>query len=72
MNITAKHIIRISITLAIVIGSSYIALQNINLDILFSTLFNAKYEWVLLSLPVMLISHWLRALRWKTMLSPFV
>jgi len=72
MNITFKHIFRIAITMAIVIGSSYFALQNINLDILFSTLLNAKYEWVLLSIPVMLISHWLRALRWKTMLSPVV
>ncbi|MFM8840317.1 MAG: lysylphosphatidylglycerol synthase transmembrane domain-containing protein [bacterium] len=72
MNISLKHIVRIAITLAIVIGSSYIALRNINLDILFSTLLNARYEWVLLSIPVMLVSHWLRALRWKTMLSPVV
>lgn len=72
MNIRVKHIFRITITLAIVIGSSYIALRNINLDILFSTLINARYEWVLLSIPVMLVSHWLRALRWKTMLSPVV
>jgi len=72
MNIRAKHIFRIVITLSIVIGSSYIALRNINLDILLSTLLNARYEWVLLSIPVMLISHWLRALRWKTMLSPVV
>jgi len=72
MNIRAKHIFRIMITLAIVIGSSYIALHNINLDILISTLLNARYEWVVLSIPVMLVSHWLRALRWKTMLSPVV
>ena len=72
MKSTFKHIFRIVITMAIVIGSSYLALQNINLDILFSTLLNAKYEWVLLSIPVMLISHWLRALRWRTMLSPVV
>jgi len=72
MNIRAKHIFRIAITLGIVIGSSYIALRNINLDILFSTLINARYEWVLLSIPVMLVSHWLRAMRWKTMLSPVV
>ncbi len=72
MNIRAKHIFRIAITLAIVIGSSYIALRNIDLDILISTLLNARYEWVLLSVPVMVMSHWLRALRWKTMLSPVV
>lgn len=72
MNIRIKHIFRITITLAIVIGSSYIALRNINLDILISTLLNAHYEWVVLSIPVMLVSHWLRALRWKTMLSPVV
>ena len=72
MYITFKHIFRIVITMAIVIGSMYFALQNINLDILLTTLLNAKYEWVLLSIPVMLISHWLRALRWKTMLSPVV
>jgi len=72
MNIRAKHIFRIMITLAIVIGSSYIALRNINLDILISTLLNARYEWVVFSIPVMLVSHWLRALRWKTMLSPVV
>jgi len=72
MNIRAKHIFRIMITLAIVIGSFYIALHNINLDILISTLLNARYEWVVLSIPVMLVSHWLRALRWKTMLSPVV
>lgn len=72
MNNTIKHLLRIIITLAIVIGSSLIALKNIDIGKLWSTLINANYEWVLLSLPVMIFSHWLRALRWKTMLSPVV
>ena len=72
MKLRMKHIIRILVTTSIVIGSSYIALRNIDYNILLDTLVNANYWWVLVTIPIMMISHWLRAMRWKTMLSPVI
>lgn len=33
---------------------------------------HANYWWVLACIPIMIVSHWLRAVRWKTMLAPVV
>jgi uncharacterized protein (TIRG00374 family) len=47
------------------------ALKDVkNLDELFGAFKHANYWWVLATIPVMLLSHYFRALRWITMMKP--
>lgn len=60
------------ITTILVVVSFYFALKDINLDELWYSIRSADYFWVLLSLPVIVASHYVRALRWRTILSPIM
>ena len=60
------------LAIAIVIASFYYTTKDLDLSKLWSLIIHADYLWVLLSIPVMLLSHWVRAYRWKTMLQPIV
>ncbi len=65
-----KKIIRFSISAVLIAVSVWYATLDINFSELWDILLNANYLWVLLSIPVILLSHWIRAMRWKTMLEP--
>ena len=66
----SKTILKIILTALIVILCLYWALRDIDFELLWKSIVNANYWWALAPIPVMLASHWMRALRWKTMLKP--
>ncbi len=70
MKESAKNIIRFIISAIIIVVSLYFALKDINLAKLWNIIVHADYLWVIISIPIILISHWIRASRWKTMLEP--
>lgn len=67
----SKKIIKNIITSLIVIVSTYLAFSGIDYKLLFNIILQANYLYILLPIPIMLLSHWFRAIRWKTILKPF-
>ncbi|MFW5662496.1 MAG: lysylphosphatidylglycerol synthase transmembrane domain-containing protein, partial [Bacteroidota bacterium] len=65
-----KKALQWSVTAIILIVSIYYATKGIDYTTLWQVLKTADYEWVLIPIPIMLLSHWLRAMRWRTMLKP--
>lgn len=63
---TVKYIIGISLMFLFL----YFAFKGTDLDQLWNTLKNANYWWVIAMLPILLISHALRAWRWGYLLKP--
>jgi uncharacterized protein (TIRG00374 family) len=72
MNDKVKKILKLLFVLIILLACGYYVVRDIDFEKLWQILVNADYLWVVLSIPVMLISHWVRAYRWKTMLEPIV
>ncbi len=58
------------ITLLFVIISFYFALKNIDLNKLWHSIKSANYIWAIMSMPIIILSHYVRALRWRTILKP--
>lgn len=70
-NSLLKTLLRTVISLALLVGSMAFALKDVkNLDELLGAFKQANYWWVLATIPVMLLSHYLRAMRWITMMKP--
>lgn len=65
-----KKIIRYVIAIALIVVALYITLKDIDFYRLWLYIKNADYLWVIISIPIMIISHWVRAFRWQTMLKP--
>lgn len=65
-----KKTIRYSIAAILVIVSVYYAIRGVDFNELWRILVNTNYLWAILPVPIILLSHWVRALRWKTMLEP--
>ncbi|MCL5991996.1 MAG: flippase-like domain-containing protein [Bacteroidetes bacterium] len=65
-----KTFLRFTISIVIIIASLYYAFKDINFRELLRIIVNADYFWIILSVPVITLSHWVRAMRWKTMLEP--
>jgi len=72
MNSRTKNIITWTITLLIIIVSLWFAVKDIEFSELLSILSSADYKWALLSIPVILLSHYIRAVRWRTIIDPFL
>jgi len=70
MSKTSKNVLKWVIVAAIVVGSIYSVVKDIDFTKLWSILRSANYLWVVLSLPIILLSHWIRAVRWKILLKP--
>lgn len=70
MKSKAKSLLKILITIAILVVSVYYSLKGVNLGDLWKSILNVNYWWVVATIPVILLSHWLRALRWRTLLKP--
>lgn len=71
MNHILKKTLTYLLSLAILVICVYFVAKEIDFSELMDILSKANYIWVLYSLPVILISHIVRAYRWKTLLIPF-
>lgn len=67
-----KSALRITVSVLLVVGSLYYAQKGIEFGELMVSLKRANYWWIMATIPVIILSHWLRALRWKTMLKPTI
>lgn len=68
-----KHvnkILRTALSILILIAALWFTLRNTDFEKLTNALQQANYWWVILSLPVMTASHFIRALRWITLMKP--
>jgi uncharacterized protein (TIRG00374 family) len=70
MTKNAKKTIRFIIALVIMLATLYYVTRDINFEKLWNILSGANYWWVLFSVPAMILSHVVRAYRWKTFLKP--
>ncbi len=52
------------------IAAIYWAVKDIDVKDVYNILKEANYVWAFVPIPIMLLSHWIRAMRWKTMLKP--
>ncbi len=62
--------LQIIISIIIVVLCVYFAIKDIDFKVLWEIIKNANYIWVFLSIPVIVLSHWVRALRWRRILKP--
>ncbi|MFY0651036.1 MAG: flippase-like domain-containing protein [Cyclobacteriaceae bacterium] len=69
MNI--RSIVTYLISLGIGAVLLLLAFQKVNLSEFFTAASEVEYMWVLLSIFLSLVSHWLRAYRWNILLEPF-
>jgi len=65
-----KRILRIVFSVIIIVISIWYATKDIDFHELKRIILEANYLWALFSIPIILLSHWIRARRWKTMLEP--
>lgn len=72
MTKNTKNILKFSTSLIIFVLSVYLAFSGVDYHKLVDALITANYFWVLVPIPIMLLSHYVRALRWRTMLEPIV
>lgn len=72
MNKGIKTALKWLLTATLVVVSFYFALKDINLGKLWESIRTANYLWVVLSLPIIVLSHYVRALRWRTILKPIM
>jgi uncharacterized protein (TIRG00374 family) len=65
-----KKTFNISFIFAVLILSIYGLLHNIDIDSFADNLFGINWTYCLLSVPVAILSHWIRAVRWKLYIEP--
>ena len=65
-----SSIIKYSISLVLAVVLFYFAFRNVSLDEFLDKIAEVNYWWVILSIALSLMSHWLRAYRWNLMLKP--
>lgn len=66
----SKNIIQYTVSVVLLILSLFYAFRNIEFSKVITILKNANYFWVLVSIPIIILSHWLRATRWRIFLNP--
>ncbi len=65
-----KNILRFILSFSLAAIFFYFALRGVKLTDLLVSLQSANYWWVALLIPISLLSHWIRALRWKYLMAP--
>lgn len=70
MNQKSTKILQYSITTLIVIVSLWLVLKDVNLNTFIEILRMTDYSWAIYSIPITLLSHLVRAYRWKVILTP--
>ena len=66
-----KSILKYLIPLALAIVLLFYAFKNVDYSEFIAKASEVNYGWVIASIAISLISHWLRAYRWNILLSPF-
>lgn len=66
-----KSILQYLISFILALILLFYAFRNVNLEEFFAKLGEVKYSWVILSIFLSIISHWLRAYRWNILLATF-
>jgi uncharacterized protein (TIRG00374 family) len=72
MNNGIKTALKWSLTAALVVVSFYFAFKDIDIELLWESIRTANYIWVIVSLPIIILSHYVRAIRWRTILKPIM
>lgn len=72
MSDKVKKLLQIVVGLIFLITASYFTLQGIDFVALKEAMLNADYTYIFLPIPIILLSHYMRAFRWNTMLKPIV
>ncbi len=67
----ARSVIRTAASFALAGVFLYLAFRDTDFDALWSTMLKADILWVASLVPIVLISHWIRAVRWRYLLMPF-
>ena len=70
MQIKVKTIIKYGISLALAIVILMYAFKNVDLNDFISKVSEVSFSWVVFSVFLSLVSHWLRAYRWNILLKP--
>lgn len=70
MNAKAKKFLQVSLSVILLAVCVYYALKGIKLKELWDLIVGANYWWAILPIPIILASHWVRAIRWKRILKP--
>lgn len=63
-----KTFIKYAAAVVLVVVSVWLAVRDVNLARLLEIIIGANYLWVLAPVPIIILSHWMRAVRWKTFL----
>lgn len=72
MNKTVKSILNIFISVVVLALCVIYAMKDVDISQLWEIIKSANYVWVLAPVPVILASHWVRAMRWRRILKPFI
>lgn len=67
-----KKSLKFILSIVILAISLYFTFRGIEFDKLWDILKVVNYFWLILVIPFMLLSHWLRAWRWRTILKPIL
>lgn len=70
MSKTTTKILQFTFTIALVGFSVYFAVNNINFSKLWGYIQSVNYWFYLLIIPIVIASHYLRAMRWKILINP--
>ena len=70
MKESTKNIIKYLLAAAITIAAIYVVIKDIDFPTLWGILLNVDYLYILATVPIILFSHVIRAIRWKTLLAP--
>jgi glycosyltransferase 2 family protein len=70
MNNTLKKLLRTLLSIGILVGAMWYTLRDVDFAKLTDAMSKANYWWVFAPLPLMIISHYLRGLRWTTLMLP--
>ncbi len=65
-----KQTLRSLVSIAIAVFFLYLAFRGTNFADLWASLRSVNYWWISLTIPIALLSHWIRAVRWGYLLAP--
>ena len=70
MSTTIRNILKYSLSFLLAFIFLYLAFRGVDLTELWISLKGANYWWVATLVPLTILSHWVRAIRWADLLSP--
>jgi len=70
MSTKSRRVLQTLVSVVILVVSVYFAFRGIDLDRFIAAFGKANYWWVIASMPIVMLSHYMRAMRWTTLLVP--